>query len=122
MPDRDRTNNSLYVKLIVRSCAPDGNGDGGGDHPASGVPATPTHQAATTLNSSSIQLTWHDTSSNETGFYVTNGNVTLKVAANTTSYTWSGLHAGQYMCLAVSSFNAAGQSTWTPYACVTTPS
>ncbi|WFE30333.1 fibronectin type III domain-containing protein [Solwaraspora sp. WMMD791] len=41
--------------------------------------------------------------------------------ANTTSYTWTGLTPGTYLCFNIRSCNAAGYSAWTPWACTTTP-
>ena len=85
------------------------------------VPAMPTNQTATAISSSSIRVNWTDTSGNETGFQITNGVTTRNLGANTTTYTWSGLASGTYMCFAIRSQNVAGASAWTPYACTTTP-
>lgn len=43
------------------------------------------------------------------------------VGASATSYTWSGLSLGQYMCFSVSAYNASGSSPQSPWACTTTP-
>ena len=55
-------------------------------------------------------MTWTDNSNNETGFEVNNGVSSVQAGANATSYTWSGLTPGTYMCFHVRSYNAAGAS------------
>jgi hypothetical protein len=84
------------------------------------VPAAPTGLGAVAVDGTSIRLSWNDNSNNENGFEISNGVTSVKVGANTNSYTWSGLTPGQYMCFMVRSYNAAGSSAWTPYACTTT--
>ncbi len=83
-------------------------------------PAAPSGQAAASIGGSSIRVSWWDNSSNESGFEVYNGVSTVWVGANSTSYTWTGLSPGTYMCFAIRSYNSAGFSAWTPYACTTT--
>jgi hypothetical protein len=73
-----------------------------------------------------IRLNWGDNSSNETGFQINNGVVSRDVGANSTTYTWSGLAPGTYMCFKVRAYNNAGDSAWDPnvspwYVCATTP-
>jgi hypothetical protein len=85
------------------------------------LPKAPTIQSATAISTSQITVKWLDNSANETKFELYNGVSTISLAANTTSYTWGGLAAGTYMCFAVRSYNLAGYSAWTPYACTTTP-
>jgi hypothetical protein len=84
------------------------------------VPAVPGSPSATPNGANSITLRWVDTSTNETGFQVTNGVSTVTLGANVTAYTWGGLAPGTYMCLAVRAFNAGGYSAYTPWACTTT--
>jgi hypothetical protein len=85
------------------------------------IPYAPSGQAAAATSSSTIRVTWHDNSTNETGFRIYNGAGFAYVGANATSYTQSGLYPGKYMCFAVQAYNSAGYSAWTPYACVTIP-
>jgi hypothetical protein len=85
------------------------------------LPATPTGQAATPVNGTSMKVTWTDRSNNETGFQVTNGVTTAMVPPNTTSYTWTGLTMGSYTCFAIKAVNLAGESPQTPWACNYTP-
>ncbi len=85
------------------------------------VPAAPTGQAATAASGTSIRVSWTDRSTNEAGFQINNGVVTVTVGANVTSYTWTGLANGTYMCFQVRAYNLAGASAYTPWACATTP-
>ena len=86
------------------------------------VPAPPAGQNAVAINGTQIQVSWTDRSPNETGFRISNGVTTATVGANATSYVWSGLSPGTYMCFAIQSYSATGASPWTPWACTTTPS
>jgi hypothetical protein len=45
----------------------------------------------------------------------------VKVAANATNYTWTDLSPGTYKCFHVRTINQRGSSTWTDWACATTP-
>ncbi|GHJ42893.1 hypothetical protein Cs7R123_02350 [Catellatospora sp. TT07R-123] len=85
------------------------------------IPTTPTIGAAVAINGTQITVTWTDRSANETGFQLYNGVTSVVLGANSTSYTWSGLAPGTYMCFAVRAYNVAGYSAYTPYACTTTP-
>ena len=78
-------------------------------------PTAPSSMSATTLSSSSIKLTWTDSSNNETGFYFYrwNGSSWSKIAtlgANTTSYTDTGLSSSATYYYTVASYNSAGLS------------
>jgi hypothetical protein len=84
-------------------------------------PAAPSNVSATALDSTSIRITWTDNAADETGYRIYNGVTTVSLAANSTSYTWTGLTSGTYMCFAVYSVTATGSSPWSPYACTTTP-
>jgi hypothetical protein len=91
-----------------------------------GPPAAPTNLAATSLDSTSILLTWTDNSGNESGFEINNGVTSQKVTANNTSYTWGGLAPNTYMCFRIRAYNSTGSSSWDPnvspyYVCTTTP-
>ena len=83
-------------------------------------PMQPANAVATTLDRQSIRVSWTDRSTNETGFKIYDGVGYTTVAANTTTYTRTGLADGKYMCFAVFATNADGDSPWTPYACSTT--
>jgi Chitobiase/beta-hexosaminidase C-terminal domain/Putative collagen-binding domain of a collagenase len=73
-----------------------------------------------------ITLAWTDNSDNEDGFGIerktgTNGTFSriTTVAANVTSYSDSGVVAGNTYCYRVNAFNAAGTSGYTNEACKT---
>lgn len=89
-------------------------------HADQAVPAAPTGLSVSAVDGTSIRLSWQDNSNNEVGFEISNGDTSVKVGANTNSYTWSGLTPGKYMCFMVRAYNAAGSSAYTPYACTTT--
>ena len=90
------------------------------------APAAPSNLAVKAVDPNDIRLTWHDNSSNETGFEINNGVVSRDAGANSTSYTWNGLAPGTYMCFKIRAYNSAGDSAWDPnispwYVCTTTP-
>lgn len=94
--------------------------------PPPAIPAAPSNPAAVALSPNTIKVSWQDNSNSETGFDVNNGVVSRGVSANVTSYQWSGLTPGTYMCFRVRSFNAGGNSAFVPatspyYVCTTTP-
>jgi hypothetical protein len=89
-------------------------------------PAAPSGLTATPTGPTAVRLQWNDNSSDETGFTVINGSASHNTGANATSYTWTGLNPGTYMCFKVRSFNAAGVSAYSPpaqedWTCTTTP-
>jgi hypothetical protein len=88
------------------------------------VPATLT---ATVVGSTQINLSWPDASSNETGFQIERSLTSLQgfvliqtVAANTTSYSDTGLAEGTLYYYRVAAINVAGSSAYTPEASATT--
>ena len=89
-------------------------------------PGAPTGLAATAASSSSINLSWADGSSNETGFKVerstdgTNFTEIAIVPQNITAYSASGLTASTQYHFRVRAFNAAGDSGYTNTASATT--
>lgn len=94
--------------------------------PAASVPAAPSNLTATAVDQHDIKLTWHDNSSNETGFEINNGVTSRNTGPNSTTYIWGGLAPGTYMCFKIRSYNSAGDSSWDPnvspwYVCTTTP-
>jgi len=82
---------------------------------AAAVPAAPSNVEATILPSSSIRVTWSDNSSNEDGFWLSDGVTYVDVPAGTTSYTWTHPTPDIYTGVAVSAYASAGQSAWTDW-------
>jgi hypothetical protein len=83
-------------------------------------PATPSNMSATALSSSSIRFNWQDNSSNETSFdvYRWSGSAWAKAAspaANSTSWTDTGLTASTYYYYYVCSRNSAGAGCTSTY-------
>jgi titin len=73
-----------------------------------------------------IKISWNDGSDNETGFEINNGEISAMVGPDVTSYTWTGLSPGSYMCVHVRAVKGARSSVWEPadapyYQCTTTP-
>lgn len=76
-------------------------------------PSAPSNLTTSTVSSSSIKLTWTDTSNNETGFHIYryNGSDWVKittVSSNQTSYTDNALYAATMYYYIVESYNSAG--------------
>jgi hypothetical protein len=91
------------------------------------APAAPSNVRVTAISQDTVRIEWTENSDNETGFRVrrlVNGVLDLRtVAANTTSYDWTGLPAGTQVCFQVIAFNLGGQSAGVPSgpsACATT--
>lgn len=80
----------------------------------------PASVQATALNSSQIQITWVDTSFNESQFIINEGSTSFTVAANSTSFVHSGLGANSYHCYSVKASNEYGSSEPTDWACTGT--
>ncbi|MEW6181953.1 MAG: stalk domain-containing protein [Bacillota bacterium] len=115
-----------WYKIIGRNDWGDGNYSNvvnvttlAGAPPAGGIPAAPTGLAATSLSSSSIRVTWFDGSTDETGFRVKRAGAAAHgsyadfatittLAADTTSYTDTGLAAATEYWYIVEAFNAGG--------------
>ena len=94
--------------------------------PPTSVPAAPSNLTATAVDPHDIRLNWQDNSDNETGLGINNGVISKDAPANSTTYTWSGLAPGTYMCFKIRAYNSAGDSAWDPnvspwYVCTTTP-
>jgi hypothetical protein len=89
-------------------------------------PSPPSGLVATTASSSSIDLTWADGSTNETGFKIersTDGTNFAEIATvpqNITAYQAGGLSASTQYFFRVRAFNAAGNSGYTNIANATT--
>lgn len=88
----------------------------GGTNPT--PPAAPTNLTATVASCNQINLTWSDNSTNESNFKVerstdgTNWSVLATTAANTTSYSNSGLSESTRYYYRVMAANTAGNSTY----------
>ncbi len=82
------------------------------------VPAAPSNLIATAISKNKIQLTWVDNANNESGFTIQRSTDNVKfvtiatVAANTASYTNSGLKKGKYY-YRISAYNEVGSSAFT---------
>ncbi len=83
------------------------------------LPTAPSNTSFANITTSSMTVSWTDNSSNETGFHVyrstdgTNFTDVADVAANTTSFSNTGLTAGTTYYYKIASFNSAGQTTAT---------
>jgi len=91
------------------------------------APVAPTNLKATGVSSSSIKVTWTDSSANETGFTVWRWDNSQwvkigTVSANTTSYTDTGLKAGTTYFYYVAAYNSAGTTYAASYVSGTTSS
>ncbi len=82
-------------------------------------PAAPSNLVATPAGTSSINLTWADNSTNETGFVLmqssTSGgifNKLITIPANTKSYTDVGLGSSATYYYKIQATNAGGNSSW----------
>jgi len=97
--------------------------------PAPTAPNAPTNLMASAASTTQINLSWTDSSNNETGFKVersttVNGNYTLltTTAANVTTYQNTGLTASTTYFYRVSAVNAVGTSATTDPVSATTQS
>ncbi len=96
--------------------------------PAASVPAAPSGLSATAVSASQINLSWTDNANNETGFRIersstsaTSGFTQIATpGSNATSYSNSGLTASTQYWYRVRAYNAAGNSSWSNIATVTT--
>jgi phosphodiesterase/alkaline phosphatase D-like protein len=90
------------------------------------IPAAPSNLVATSVSSSQINISFADNSNNETGFELqrsangTTWSALATLAANTTSYSNTGLTASTIYYYRVRSTNSAGQSAWSNTANATT--
>lgn len=90
---------------------------------SSATPAAPSNLRATALSPTVVRLDWNDNSSNETSFEVYDGSARIaSVSANMTYYTVGGIAPNSYHCYHLYAHNGAGDSPWTDWACITTPS
>jgi fibronectin type 3 domain-containing protein len=91
-----------------------------------GVPAAPTSLTATAVSLSQINLTWADTSSNESGFKIERSSATAGWAqiattgANIASFSSTGLAGSTTYSYRVRAYNTAGDSGYSNTASATT--
>ena len=92
-------------------------------------PQAPSNPQVALLASSSVRVSWGDSSTNESGFIIQRSDSPVgagvstamwpyKTAANVTSYDFSGLAAGSQVCFAVASFNNTGASKFSEWGCL----
>lgn len=93
------------------------------------LPSTPISLKATAASTTQINLSWTDTSNNETGFRVRartsptgSWSIIGTVTQNITTFQISGLTTGQTYYYAVTSFNSSGESPLSNQASATTVS
>lgn len=113
---------ALVVLMGLTGCG--GGGGGGGPARPTG-PAAPTNLRVLAVTDTAITLAWSDESSNEDGFELqrrTTGSWAslASLAANTTTYSDSGLSAGTTYRYRVRAFNASGESEWSAEVAQTT--
>ncbi|HEX8525314.1 MAG TPA: fibronectin type III domain-containing protein [Tepidisphaeraceae bacterium] len=93
---------------------------------APSVPVSPNQLAASAVDSTTVDLTWADNSSNETNFRIDRSSDGFRyaqiavVGADTTSYRDTGLSASTTYTYRVRAYNAVGISVWSNLAPVTT--
>lgn len=97
--------------------------------PSVSPPTAPTGLTATAASSTQIDLSWTDTANNEDGFKVERSTdntnwteIAGAVAANSTSYSATGLTASTLYYFRVRAYNAGGNSAYTSSASATTQS
>jgi predicted secreted protein len=90
------------------------------EQPTPSAPAAPSALSVNACSSSTIALTWHDNSANESGFYLERAReggswqLIATLAANTTSFNDSGLNSSTNYSYRVSAFNEHGTSASSP--------
>ena len=106
--DKDGT----YEVTVVLTAADGTTANAGQTVTVAGPPDPPTGVQAAPEDAGVLKVTWTDASDNEDGFVVTNttDNTSHTVAADGTSYLWTGLTNGQEYCFDVHSRNSHGSS------------
>jgi hypothetical protein len=102
---------------------------GPGSSPSGGkAPAAPTNVVATAVNQHTIRVTWADSSSDITGFNVSNGCGTdgcsggaINVRVGRVTATEVTTSPGAYQCFFVQALNSSGTSTSAVPGCTSTP-
>lgn len=82
--------------------------------PASTSLAAPSNLTATPISHDTIRLRWRDRSTGEGGFTVIDGATSRNVAANTTTYDWTGLAPATHSCFKVRAYDSSGVSAYHP--------
>ena len=92
------------------------------------LPIAPSELSATAVSQTQVNLSWHDNSNNETGFYLdratnsgfSSGLTTVAIAANATTASSTGLSANTPYYFRIRSYNSAGSSANTTAASAVT--
>ncbi|MDD5222961.1 MAG: fibronectin type III domain-containing protein [bacterium] len=114
----------IVSTIFVFSFQSAGCGGGGGSE--SSLPIPPTNLQTTAVSSSQVELSWTDNSDNEEGFkierMVSGGSYALvtALAANTTSYSDTGLTSATLYSYRIKASNSAGDSDYSNEATATT--
>lgn len=96
-----------------------GSGSGGGSGGDTSIaPTAPSNLATTAVDNSKVNLSWQDTSNNETGFRIErsstgadNWTTLVELGSNTQAYTDTNVSMGMGYDYRVSAFNTAGSTT-----------
>jgi uncharacterized lipoprotein YddW (UPF0748 family) len=117
-----------YVVRASNSAGTSANSNQASATTVSAVPAAPSNLTATSVSSSQINLSWTDNSTNESNFVVARSTTSggpytdiATLAANTTSYSDTGLTPGTTYYYVVRATNAGGASANSNQASATTP-
>jgi fibronectin type 3 domain-containing protein len=96
--------------------------------PLAGAPAAPTGTIATSINSSTVAVTWGDRSADETGFRIERATsfsgpwaAAATIGPNLTSFSDGARASETQVCYRVAAFNANGQSSWSETGCAIPP-
>src|SRR4051794_30827328 len=74
----------------------------------------PSAVQASPVSSTTIRVSWTDNTSGLSGFDIYNGVTTRSAAAGSTSFDWTGLTPGTYMCFEVRAWLNMVPSDWAP--------
>lgn len=124
------TSGTAYTYYVVATnIAGDSTSSNEATATTSVVPSTPISLKASAASSTQINLSWTDTSNNETGFRLRGRtsptgtwSIIGTVAPNISTYQVNGLSTGQTYYYAVTAFNASGESVFSNQASATTAS
>lgn len=89
--------------------------------PPPGPPPAVTSITAVPTSSGTIHVQWQDNSGGSASYIISNGNVSKpELGFGASSYDWP-VSPGTYMCFTVIAHANGLWSSWSPYACTTTP-